>query len=635
MSRGFGMDETLRLRRELANVPYLSQEQREEFDLQFLWKVVYSKRWWIFTIAALTLASSSIYVLRLPNVYTATTKILVERSDKSSAYTNPEILVPEGGPSQYYYKTRVEILKSRAILEQAAEQLDLVRWFNVQTVEQAARMLREKISVEVLKETQILELAVTDRDPKLAAEYADAITDVFVKESWRERLFMADQIAQWFPDEAKTLEKSSPIQQLRKFDNEDAVMALPSIANNLIINNLKQELVSIDAQMRELSKRYTLEHPKMKELVARSNFLKTEMNAQIDKIISGLKSGLAGEFGVSNTKIIERAEIPTKPSGPKRLQFILLCTLFALVTSTMVSSLLFYLDQSVRSEDDLRRIPITFLGYLPLVVDPNGPGVGLTSGDILLRLFTDARLMDEVTNFRAAILFSMPAERSKLFLCTSAIPEEGKTVVASTLGVSLAEAGEKVLLIDADMRKPALHEAFGLENKVGLSNCLVGSASTKEATQAIDKIEGLHILAAGEKTPNPAILLGSSALDRLIEELSSEYDRIIFDAPPALHIADALILASKVHGTVLVFRNGKVHRNMARKIKERILIAGGVVIGGIINGVDYRKLHYPYYYYYSRYNRYYRSRHSASESGVAVSTSVPLEKVSTDDGKPL
>ncbi len=604
---------------------YSPEDKSDILDLVFLWKLIYGKRWFIFTITAIVFAMSLIYSLRLPTVYTARTKILVEKIDQS-AFQNPEILKPQPEWGTTYYQTRAELLKSRHNLEQAVEQLNLLDHYRktnkgIQTNEQATSILTNQVDTKILRGTQIIELSVIDTDPEWAAKIANAISESFLRESWKERLFISEQLLKWFPKEGKTLEENSPINQLKKLEKEDAIESLPSVSRDPVINSIKQEQLSVDGQIRELSRRYTSEHPKMKELISRAEYLESELKAQMNKIISGLKSGLIGEFGVSNVKIIEKAGTPIYPSGPKRLRLIVFATLLGFLGSILFLALLHHLDQNIRVEEDVQKIPLPFLGYLPLIAELEGHSKNGNFRKLFDHILTDARLSNEISNVRAALLFSMPAERSKLLMCTSAIPEEGKTTIASMLSVALAEISERVILIDADMRKSSLHHLFGLENKCGLSNYLVGSAELKDVVQAVDNIPHLSVITAGENTPNPMILLSSATIDRLIGELEPNYDKIIFDVPPSLHISDGLILAGKVHGTILVFHAGKVHQNIGKKMKEKITSANGVVIGGIINRADYKKLDYPYYQYYHQYTKYYHKKSEAREMHEVNSTS--------------
>lgn len=608
----------------LDSVQFLSQPEEREIDLLFLWKIIQTRRWFVFTVAAIALTISSLYVLRLPNVYTGSTKILIERVDQS-AYQNPEMMKPLPDYAGTYFYTRAEILKSHRILKEAAEDLNLVEHYkkkykHIKTNEQAVNLLIRRANVKIVRGTQIIELAIKDENPEWAAKIADMVTEDFIKESWRERLFISDQLLKWFPSEGEALSQNSPINQLKKMGREDAVGSLPSVLQDPTVGNIKQERVKVDAEIKELSKRYTPEHPKMKELLARADYLESEMKAQVEKIVAGLKSGLTGEFSISNTKVIENAQIPTSPSGPPRLTIVFLSTVLATLLSVALIALLYYLDQNIRTEENIRKIPMSFLGYLPLITTLNRNSANGKSKNLPSHIISDLRIIDEITNIRAAVLFSMPAERSKLLMCTSAIPEEGKTTVASLLGISLAEIGERVLLIDADMRKPSLHRVFGLENKIGLSNCLIGSVRAKDVIHKIKEVPGLDIMTAGENTPNPAILLSSASIDRLIGEFESEYGKIIFDVPPALHIADGLILAGKVHGTILVFNSGKIHHSLGKKMKERIANANGVVIGGVINRADYRRLDYAYYRYYRQYKKYYD--HTSDNSELHETTSL-------------
>ena len=600
--------------RSLNEIQLTSQDESDVLDLAFLWKIIQMKRWFIFTATAIAFTISAIYSLQLPTVYSARAKILVEKIDQS-AFQNPEILKPQPEWGTVYYQTRAELLQSRHILEQAAEQINLGEHYKKVyhdrrlTDEQAVRILSRLTDAKILRGTQIIELTVTDTNPEWAARIANAVSENFLKESLRERLFISDQLLKWFPEEGEALKKSSPISQLKMLEKEDAITSLPSVLHDPVINSIKQDRLRVDTEIKELSGRYTPEHPRMKELLARAGYLESEMKAQIQKIISGLKSGLAGEFGVSNVKVVESAVVPSLPSGPKRARVIFICTVLSLLGSIIFSTLLHHLDQNIRSEEDVRKIPMTFLGYLPMITALDRSSQNGRSQNLLDYILSNPGLVDEVANIRTSVSFSMPAERSKLLMCTSAVPEEGKTTIASMLGISLAEAGEKVLLIDADMRKPSLHRVFSLENKVGLSNCLVGSAHTKDAIRTIERIPGLYVMTAGEKTPNPTILLGSATLTHLIQELESGYSKIIFDVPPSLHIADGLVLTGKIHGTILVFNAGRIHRSVGRKMKERIKSSGGVIIGSVINRANYKNLDYSYYRYYREYRKYYHAPH--------------------------
>ncbi len=588
---------------------YTPEDKSEVFDLVFLWKLIQSKRWFIITITAVTFSLALIYSFNLPTIYTARGKVLIERIDQS-AFQNPEILKPQIEWGTAYYLTRAELIKSRQILQLAAEMLNLKDYYgtiyrNVQTNEEAVAILTDKVDTKILRGTQIIELSVTDMNPEWAAKIANAISENFLKESWRERLFISEQLLKWFPQEGEILAQSTPIQTLKKLEKDDAIESLPSISRDPVVNSIKQERVNVDAQIKEFSKRYTPEHPKMKELISRAEYLENEMKAQMDKIIGGLKSGLIGEFGVSNVKIIEKASVPSRPSGPRRFRLICLATVLGFFGSILLLALLSHLDESIKVEEDVRKIPLPFLGYLPKIIELDDHSKTSGTKKRLNQILLDTHLCNEISSVRAALLFSMPAEKSKLLMCTSAIPEEGKTTIASMLSIALADAGERVIMIDADMRKPSLHKSFGLENKCGLTNYLIGSAELSDVIQVVDGVPRLSVITAGDHTPNPTILLSSTTIDRLIAELEPNHDKIIFDVPPSLHIPDGLILAGKMHGTILIFDSGKIHQNVGRKVREKIISANGVVIGGIINRANYKNLDYPYYQYYSKYSKYY------------------------------
>ncbi|OGX04546.1 MAG: hypothetical protein A3G87_05855 [Omnitrophica bacterium RIFCSPLOWO2_12_FULL_50_11] len=590
----------------LGGMQFESERESDEVNLELLWRIFRTRSWFIFTVVAMVTVLASIYALRLPNVYTARTKLLVQKVDPSPLQ-NPELMKPTTAYGDTYYLTRIEVMKSRPILAPIAERLNLPEHYGVETTENAAQILRGNLDAHLVRNTEVIEVALSDRDPKMAARIADAVAEHFARETWREQLFISDQVLKWFPEEGKILEMNSPIGQLRRLEN-DPIASLPSVMQDPVIGGIEQKQMGVDEEMTVLSARYTPEHPKMKELLTQAAYLQSEKKARIEKIISALKAGLTGDFTITNVKVIEPAAIPSRPSGPKRSIIVLASAAVSFAGSLLLVVFLHHLDQNISSEEDVRKIPATFLGYLPLISGLNGRSKNGAKSNLLHRALSDSRLIDSITNMRAALLFSMPAERSKRIMCTSAIPEEGKTTVLGLLGISLAQIGERILLIDADMRNPSLHQVFGLKNECGLSNCLIGSSRARDVIQVVEGVPGLHLMTAGARTPNPPVLLGSASIDRLIREIELDYHRIIFDVPPSLHIADGLILAGKVDGTVLVFRAGKVHQKIGRRMKEKIDAAGGVIIGGVINRADFKRLDSTYSRYYRQYTKYYHRR---------------------------
>lgn len=596
---------------ENQNTYSYSQQQplkNESIDWEMGWQSLYRRRWLILTVTGIVFCLSILITTTLPDQYTAQTSILVERVDGSALHYK-EVLLPSGEQGPGYYETKVALLKSRPILERTVEELKLVEHYHkknrrVKSLQDAVKILQKRIHANVLGRTQIIRVDIQDLDPEMAAAIANSLSELFVRESWRERFFISDQLLKWFPSKAKTLQNTSPIQQLQKLEKEDVISSLPSVMQDPVVNGIKEDRMRVDVEIRELSRRYTDEHPKMKELHARADALENEMKGQIEKIVGGLKAGLAGQFSANNIKIVENATAPTKPSGPKRLFIVLAATFLAAALSAWFAVFLEYLNHHLRTEEDMRRLSLSFLGYLPRLTALETAANGKSSLDFVK---TDRRLHDEITNIRTSLLFSMPADQGKLIMFTSAIPGEGKSTIAAMMGASLAESGSKVLLVDADMRKPSLHKIFNLENEEGLSACLAGTLKAKDVVQVVGQNFMLHVMTAGKRPPNPAVLLSSATMGQLIAELAGEYDKIIFDVPPALHIPDALILAERMHGAVLVFEAGKIHQTIGKKLIEKIKNARGILTGAIINRADYQKLDYQAFQHYQQYQKYYHS----------------------------
>ncbi|WP_088042779.1 CpsD/CapB family tyrosine-protein kinase [Bacillus sp. EAC] len=201
---------------------------------------------------------------------------------------------------------------------------------------------------------------------------------------------------------------------------------------------------------------------------------------------------------------------------------------------------------------------------------------------------------EQYRTVRTNIQFSSIDKELRTMLVTSSEPSEGKTTTIANLAVTYANQGNKVLLVDADLRKPQIHSLFQVENFEGLSSVIVQNKLVSDVAQKT-KIENLSVLTSGPIPPNPSELLSSSKMKKLVESLKTEYDMILFDAPPVLAVTDAQIMSKNVDGTVLVVRSNQTEKEKVQKARELLEIVNAKILGVILNGVEQNKDTYYYY----------------------------------------
>lgn len=215
---------------------------------------------------------------------------------------------------------------------------------------------------------------------------------------------------------------------------------------------------------------------------------------------------------------------------------------------------------------------------------------------LVARIKPNSVISEQYRTIRTTINFSLPGNEMKTLLFTSASKEEGKSTTSANMAVVFAESGKKVLLVDADMRKPTLHHTFHLNNHIGLSNLLIGKGELEQSVRD-SGISGLELLTSGQIPHNPAELLDSPMLDRLVAEMKERYDLIIFDSPPILSVTDSKILANKCDGTVLVVNTGKTEKQSAIKARDSLATSKAYIVGVVMNNYKLGKDHYYSYEY--------------------------------------
>jgi protein-tyrosine kinase len=223
--------------------------------------------------------------------------------------------------------------------------------------------------------------------------------------------------------------------------------------------------------------------------------------------------------------------------------------------------------------------------------------IGSNKRNLITHFSPRAAISEQYRTIRTNIQFSSVDESIRTLLVTSSGPEEGKSTTVANLAVVFAQQGKKVLLIDADLRKPTVHYTFQLDNTTGLTNVLTKQTQLEKAA-VTTLVDNLSVLSSGPIPPNPAELLGSKAMEDMLVVALEQYDIVIFDTPPVLAVTDAQILANRCDGTILVVGSGKTQIEPAMKSKELLLSSKGKLLGVVLNRKNAKDS--QYYYYYGR-----------------------------------
>src|SRR5438105_1664529 len=337
----------------------------------------------------------------------------------------------------------------------------------------------------------------------------------------------------------------------------------------------------------------------------------------------------------NNISIVDYAITPDFPVGPARMRSVMLAFVLALALGVGLALFLEYLDDSIHSTDDVEK----FLRLPALAVIPSMSGGvarrrllssatalqkrnGNTGGnpELLLNVNGRSALAESYRQLRTSVLLSTAGRAPKTLLITSSLPGEGKTTTAVNTAITLAQTGASVVIIDADMRRPRLRSIFDLPEREGLSSILSSETKPEDMLHAIhrDEATGLNVLASGPIPPNPAELLGSEQMRKLIAVLSGAFTHIVIDSPPVSSFTDGVLIASMVDGVLLVVHGGKSSRGVVRRSRQLLTDVGAKIFGVVLNNVSARS--HDYYYYYQRY--YHQSYYShdvesdtASEQG--------------------
>ena len=604
--------------------------QEDSFDLKRYWNLL--KNWAWLLILGLVLGASAGFgasLIQTP-IYEAITKVMITRgglADQSLGTAFSSIYSDE------LSETYLQLLQTDTVLSTASERLGIdLKHVNIESV--------------AVPNTTILEIKVDHENPKLAALIANTMVDVLVEknsEIQSERYVLMEESLQaqksqletqisnlqsqieqastktvgeqeqWLQEQINSLEQESetlPV-EIRALGNPSD----PELRNSLELKKARLDQVGI------LLPLYKQSYADLVVYGTQVDAANTPTNSQLalftstqaiyqqiyQSVLSNLETvRLASLENTPNVVSIETAVVPDEPARPNKVINTALGGMVGLMLVAGVLVLNEALDNTVKTPEDIEKISgLSTIGQIAEMKNKQPEETGL-----LVTSFPFSPIAEAFRNLRTNIEFSGVDHPIKSILITSPDPNSGKSTIAANLAVIFTQKGKKVLLLDADLRRPQVHKSLNLTNRMGLTDLLLEDRKLEEVSQPIDDNDLIRVITSGSLPPNPAELLGSVRMEKLLKELGEENDILIIDSPPSI-VADVQLLAARVDGVLLVIQAGRTQRDALRRTIEILKRANARIIGVVINRILRNQIDY-----YSQYEYQYVS-HEEAENGQA------------------
>ncbi|RLT42671.1 MAG: polysaccharide biosynthesis tyrosine autokinase [Chloroflexi bacterium] len=527
------------------------------------------KRWWLLLLLVMVGVSSAVYYTsRQPAVYSSTVTLLLSPAAGQDSLL-PQYLSDRTGQLAQTY---IRYLRTSTFAELVIKREEL----NISAGELVA-----SVSARVVEGTQFFEITASGSTAERAQLLATVIANNFIDENLAQQ---AQQLAA-----RQSASESGAMQSLlrEKLERERQYYEQQ-------VAGLRQQVEQIRSQPPSTARDETL------------GLVQEQLSSYEDRLLAIMSDQISlqpvAQSNLINTvTVIEPAPLPTSPVSTRQTQDILFAFLASLLVGVILAFALEYLDYTVKGPDDLEVV----FGQPALGVLSDAVGDNSQPDELVVLSKPQSSTSEAFRALRTNIRFSRVGQELRSLVVTSAGPGEGKTTVAANLAVVLAQSGQRVLLIDADMRRPTVHKRFQLVNNLGLSSLMLAEDPTNplvlERYLQPGPVENLRILTCGPIPPNPAELLSTEFARSLFTHLEQSVDIVIYDSPPALTVTDAVILSSRADAVLQVVRAGVTRRDVALRCREVLQRVGANALAPLLNRVKANDVGYYHYYYYSKY----------------------------------
>ncbi|MCX6082312.1 MAG: polysaccharide biosynthesis tyrosine autokinase [Chloroflexi bacterium] len=501
---------------------------------------------WLIALAGL-LAAIALYVISINTtpLYETSTRLLISDPPAMRSLDTSAMVSTQTQTSTY-----AEMLLDRPVLQGVIDILKL---------QTTSDDLKEFVSVEIVRNTQLILVTVQDPNPLQAADIANTLAVVFT----------------------------------------DRIRELQSQRYASTQKGLAQQVLEMEKQVNDTTLAISNERDPAQKLQFEARL--TQYRQLYSSLVTNFEQVRLAEAQTStNVFVSEPASVPREPVSPMTTRNTLLAAFAGVLLAAGVIFLIDMLDDTIRNPDDIRqKFNLPVLGVIASHQIVEGKPISMDQ--------PRSPVAEAFRSLRTNITYASVDIPLRRILVTSSTPQEGKTTISSNLAVVLAQGEKKSVLIDADMRRPTVHEKFGLMNRMGLSSLFVRSLENIPAAIQSASVAGLAIITSGSLPPNPAELLTSRRMKDILDRLNQEYDLIVIDTPPVLTVTDAVALAPELDGVIIVARPGMTKLSALRQTLEQLQTVGARVLGVVLNQVDPRSRKYGYYYhrYYSKYSHYY------------------------------
>ncbi len=542
-----------------------TSEDDFEFDLAGYWAILSRRIWIVVAIWVGIVLCTALVTFNTRPVFQSSCMLIIEKERGGTSNVNNGVPTIESGDEDYY-QTQYKLLKSETLIKTVFQKLNLAK---IDDFAEGYEDLEKALVIAPVPRSRLVYVRVNSHHARIAADIANTVAAVYIEQNVGNQLFISKDIL-------GALQNNLSSAEARKIFE-----SMPAVVNNPVVQQFKKDAANLRSQLADLSSRYTPRHPKVLSVAASLRAAEDQLYNETERIIKSLKMDLSGQLMGNNIRLIDVAVPATKPLKPRKMLNLALSLVGGLLAGFFAAMLVEMIDQTLRTQEDVEsRLKLPFLGIVPLSKQSKTK----TAYDHML-LSEPSLTSEAIRNLRTMVDFAEFSQKNKSFLVTSSIMSEGKSYISSNLAASIAQAGEKVLLVDGDLRRSNLHRLFRVSNASGLSGFLVGSGKVDDLNKLVQAtdVTNLSILTCGPRPPNPAELLNTPRLSAFVAWACAQYDRVIVDCPPIFPISDALLWGRYINNCAFVVKFGKTRIPLVRSAVKHLSSSGIKVLGAVLN----------------------------------------------------